>query len=145
MACKTESRFDQLSKIVASGLPRREVFKYVGAATIGAMLASMGVRKAEAANVCKGCPGCPNGVSCKTAPNGTLCYCFQKAKNPAKCKCLGDFFCPGVACTSNKDCKTQLGQGAKCIATSCCGVQSCAPACGNGILAAQSGAKASGT
>jgi len=146
MACKTESLFDRLTRVAASGVSRREVFKYVGATVLASALTTVGARKAHADKFCAdGCPGCPNGVSCRQANNGTLCYCFQLAKNPAHCKCLGDFGCPGSTCSTNRDCKAILGKGAKCIATSCCGVKSCAPKCGNGLAVTSSGAKASGT
>jgi hypothetical protein len=147
MACKTESLFDRLTKIAASGVSRREVFKYAGAAVFGAALSTVGVRKAHADRFCPdGCPGCPAGVSCRQHANGTLCYCFQKARNPVECKCLGDFACAGaLPCNTNAECKAALGRGAKCIATSCCGVKSCAPKCGQGVAATSSGAKASGT
>jgi hypothetical protein len=135
MACKTESKLDRLSMLLASGVSRREVFKYIGVTALGGVLTTVGVRKAEAAACATNCPGCPAGVSCRENPPGHFCYCFQLAKNPAKCKCLGDFSCEGViACNTNADCKASLGKGSKCIAASCCGTfKHCAPKCGNGL------------
>jgi len=150
MACKTESQFDRLTKVMASGVSRRQVFKYVGATVVGAALVTLGVPKAYADRFCGDtqCPSCPSGVTCRTHPNGTFCYCFRLAKNPLKCKCLGNFFCAGATpCTNNADCKAVLGKGSKCTAATCCGgTLVCAPKCGTGIAAsAQSGATAAGS
>jgi hypothetical protein len=149
MACRSESTFDRLARAVASEVSRRQVFRYMGATALGATLTTLGMRKAEAADrfCADGCPGCPQGVSCRQHRNGTFCYCFQLAKNPFICKCKGDFFCSqALPCNRNADCVAALGRGAKCLTASCCGTfRHCAPKCGNGIAAgAQGGATGAG-
>ena len=139
MACKTESRFDSLARVVASGVSRRQVFQYMGVTALGAALTTVGIRRAEAHDrFCSdGCPACPGGVTCRQASNGTSCYCFQLAKNASVCKCKGNFFCGDTpTCNTNDDCVAVLGKGSKCLSASCCGTfRHCAPKCGKGIAA----------
>ena len=128
-----DTRFDQISKVLSSDVSRRTAFKFVGASVLGAMLSTIGVKQAEAANLCKlaGDPACTEN-GCHAGRTG--CGCVPKVKNGVETGigfCHQSQSCAGLlACTSSGQCKAALGRGWKC-ANSCCPNGSfCLPKCG---------------
>ena len=105
--------FDELTRVMASGLPRREALRRLGGGLAGALLASLGLGKAWGQNpnaapnafcvsYCRECDISPadravfgNCVSsCETClnTNGTLCICPPLATGEVLC-CTSDEFC----------------------------------------------------
>jgi hypothetical protein len=125
MACTPVTKFDGFTQMLASGVTRRDAMKWVGASALGAMLATVGVKQAEAANKCAGTESCV-GSQCKDCPSGLGCYCFQKVNKP-KAKCLQNQYCAQIpTCSTNKDCPS----GQKCICSANgCSVSVCLPKC----------------
>jgi len=125
-------RFDKVAKALASGVSRRDAFKYVGAGVLGAMLANLGVRHAEAARVrCQTdtCGACPPIIGCQGHnSSGDQCLCLQKVKagqclGATRAKCVQNAFCnTAVPCDKTRTCRTQLGDNWKCTDGACCGV-----------------------
>lgn len=127
--------FDQLAKVLATGVSRRDAFKYVGAGVLGSMLVSVGVREAEAKGI-KCTPGgsCTGQVQCTPGPPEIYCGCTHKIKaNGQLAKkgfCWTNQFCANIiTCTTSADC-VSLGKNWKC-ADSCCGGGYCLPKCGS--------------
>ena len=130
----TGSRFDKVAKALATGVSRRDAFKFVGAGVLGAMLASVGVRNAEAARVrCQTgtCGQCPPITGCQGHDtSGDQCICLQKYNvNKGGClgadraKCVQNAFCNTlVLCDKTRTCRTQLGDNWKCTDGACCNV-----------------------
>jgi len=141
MACKATMGdiFDKMTKSLATGVTRRDAFKYVGAGVLGTMLANLGVSKAEAAR-CSGalaCGSCPP-TDCTPPDNGGQCLCLRKFKDGVcaselKAKCVQNALCSTlISCTrTGRDCKKVLGQNWKCTDGACCGVVGvCTALCG---------------
>jgi len=131
MACTgQENRFDELAKMMASGIPRRDALKWVGATTLGAMLAFAGIKQAEAlAGGCQGKAECGTYVPCDGAPDIGTCACGTRAKG-TKGWCFQNQGCSGlVPCTKNADCRPG-GKAIKCVVNTCCGSGGvCLPKC----------------
>jgi len=126
MACTPETKFDSFTKMLASGVSRRDAMKWVGAATLGAMLTTAGVKQAEAGpnKVCKGQTNCI-GTPCNNCSSGLGCFCFVLNTKP-KSKCLQNAYCASISsCSKNKDCN-----GGKCICpANGCGQSVCLNKC----------------
>jgi hypothetical protein len=124
MACTPETKFDGFTQMLASGLSRRDAMKWVGASALGAMLTTVGLKQAEAANPCTGTQSCI-GAPCHNCSSGLGCFCFQKSNKP-KAKCYQNAYCSSLqTCTKNSDCTS-----GKCIcAANGCGVSVCVQKC----------------
>jgi hypothetical protein len=132
--------FDQLTKSLASGVSRRDALKLVAGGLTGALLTTLGVRKAHAKTKCNPKGTCGTYQNC--GGSGT-CFCGDTGKS--KGFCFEDALCSGlIGCGSNKDCKNQLGKGWKCLVGSCCGSNVCISKCGSGVTASGPGLRASG-
>jgi hypothetical protein len=127
---------DDISRITASPISRREAFKLVGGAVGGALLAYLGVGRAsrglgapaggaQAPQIIPRCPRgefrcgatcCRNGLACC---NGKCCTSGQT--------CCNDTCCPRGQCCNGRTC---CPSGQRCINGRCCpSAQSC-----NGFL-----------
>ena len=144
----TGSRFDKVAKALATGVSRRDAFKYVGAGVLGAMLANLGVRGAEAARIrCQTdtCGACPPIVGCNGHnSSGDQCICLQKVKagvclGANRAKCVQNALCGGapplppplVGCDKTRVCRNALGDNWKCTDGACCGrIGVCTALCG---------------
>lgn len=130
-----ETRLDELSKVLGSGVSRRAALKFVGASALGAMLSTLGVKQAEAVGnrACRdaGDPPCTE-IGCHgAAPPDLNCGCIPKTGR-GKGMCHECVLCSGlIACTKSSQCRERLGRAWKC-ATSCCGTF-CHPVCGKGF------------
>jgi hypothetical protein len=136
--------FDQLTKNLASGVSRRDALKLVAAGMTGALLTTLGVRKAHAGAKCNNKGVCGTYSNCG---NSGSCFCGDTGKQ--KGFCFEDAFCSDlVACSSNGQCKSQFGKGWKCVQSTCCDSVGkpnvCLSKCGSGVAATGSGARASG-
>jgi hypothetical protein len=137
----SEKKIDQLSKMIASGVSRRDALKWAGASMIGAMLVSVGVKQAEAGARCSTPGVCGSYVNCG---NSSTCFCGTTTK-PGRGFCFEDAFCSQLqGCTTNGQCKAALGRGHKCLVNSCCGNNVCIAKCGSGASSSGSGKRASG-
>ena len=128
--------FDKMARALATGISRRDAFKYVGAGVLGTMLVSLGARQAEASrctpNVCP-------GNSCKTD-----CFCQPTVKGRAFCN-TSQFCSTVTSCTTNGQCKDLHGKGWKCVENCCANSPGCLPRCGlPGVTAAVGGATSGG-
>src|SRR5688500_17413165 len=102
-------QFDELSKALASGVPRREVLKRFGGGLVGAVLASLGVGQASAApNQC--------AVTCSVifAPGPARAACKQACE---QCARRGQVFCFGFSFPPRFTC---CPQGTSCCDSQCC-------------------------
>lgn len=127
--------FDNVTKALASDLSRRDTLKVIGLTMTGAVLSTLGVRKAEAVDPCRevSCTACHAEDQCLAGKAG--CSCIPKTRGI--CFCHDIVFCTDtVACTNNRDCREKKGRGWKC-SNSCCGTNLCHPKCGRGPAAAQ--------
>jgi len=105
----SQERFDDLAKALASGVSRREALRKIGVGLAGAVLAGVGLRRAEAAQphlcctyFCKGEPTlvhkCIRRGTCESvAPVGCFTQCQQVV---TKCSACGSLDC---------DFKTEVG------------------------------------
>jgi len=132
-------RFDKVAKVLATGVSRRDAFKYVGAGVLAAMLANVGVRQAEAARCQSGtCGACPPIIGCQGHNSETdQCLCLTKVKagvclNPLRAKCIQNAVCADLTtCTKSRACRTQFGDNFRCTDGACCGVIGvCTALCG---------------
>src|SRR2546426_587797 len=98
--------FDDISRIIAKPMPRRQAFKLVGGAVGGAALAALGLeRVSRAFGEPGGRPGspfdnCPSGQTvCGTTSSGKLrcCQTGQTCCNNANC-CASNEHCCGTKC-----------------------------------------------
>jgi hypothetical protein len=135
--------FDDLSKALASSVSRRDMFRWVGAGGLAAVLASLGLKNASAQPEEK-CPlksseftdPCFDQTTCSQDP---FCTCLPRVRAQAAL-CHEPVFCAGlVPCDSDADC-TGAGlpgpEGQWRCAFSCCGgfAQAfCHPRCGSGL------------
>jgi hypothetical protein len=122
MACTEErNKFDELTKMMASGVTRRDTLKWVGATALGAMLSVVGIRQAEAlAGGCQNKGVCGTYTPCDGAPDISTCACGTRAKG-VKGWCFQNTSCSGlIPCTKNSDCRPG-GKAVKCVVNSCCG------------------------
>lgn len=145
-------RFDKVAKALATGVSRRDAFKYVGAGVLAAMLANVGVREAEAARCQAGsCGACPPIIGCQGHNSSDdQCVCLTKVKagaclNALRAKCIQNASCAGlIACSKGSVCKG-IGLNWKCIDGACCGILGlCGALCGTvpPCCSAQGGPKA---
>ena len=164
------SQFDALSKALASGVSRREVLRGVGAGLTGALLASVGVKKASAApsncsvlcgktaftsgpahasclQACRQCGGNTSRI-CQT-PTGFVCCPSGQVCSPATNQCVAECTCESFTpCgTGGSDClcvQTTEGTSA-CIVPFCSGQQcTTSSECGAGSICFVSGAPCCG-
>jgi hypothetical protein len=115
-----ERRFDRVAKILAGSVSRRTTIGWIGATTLGALLAPPFARRAAAA--------CSPGTCPQPSCSGGDCTCVTTVKN--KGFCHQPQFCSGLmSCTKNRQCREAFGRGWKCC-TSCCAGTKCLPKCG---------------
>jgi hypothetical protein len=121
--------FDALTKVLASGLPRREALRRLGGGLAGALLASLGLgRKAwsdpdlnsACASFCGDHCGFAKGggntysqcvSSCKKCVRATgalPCGCLSRDSTGVAC-CTGDQFCCGgvLCCNAGQQCDSE--------------------------------------
>lgn len=125
-----EAMFDRLTKIVASDMSRRDAVKAIGGLTFGAVLMGLGVRTAMAGAKCDFPGVCGTYQNCN---GSSTCFCGTTPKTAINGKgfCFEDALCSGlIGCTTNKECKTALGRGHKCLLSSCCQTNVCIAKCG---------------
>jgi hypothetical protein len=162
------SQFDALSKALAGGVSRREVLRGVGAGLTGALLASMGVRKASAApsdcavlcgktaftsgpahaSCIQACHQCGGDISriCQT-PTGSICCPSGQVCSPATNQCVAPCTCESLtACGSGGCLCVQTTEGASACITPICTGQPCTTSaeCGPGSVCFVSGATCCG-
>jgi hypothetical protein len=134
---------DDISRVIASPVSRRQAFKMVGGAVGGALLASLGLGRATWALGAdgEGDPKCPRfWVKCRGK-------CFPPGYN-----CCGTSVCNGdQICCSNSHCcddaKTCCGSGCCDRHSTCCGNHTCCArnmACCNGRCCSSPSAKCCG-
>jgi hypothetical protein len=103
--------FDNVSRILATPMPRRKAMKLFGGALAAAVVAVAGVQPIEAAGCTKNDPKtsttCGTGGGAKCCAQGTCC-----AKNGTVTNCCakGQYVCPDGTCSAsnggaNKTCK----------------------------------------
>ncbi len=117
-------QLDELSKALASGVSRRDVLKRIGAGLTGAVLASVGTRRATAApSTC--------AVFCaevtQSGPANAQCRqaCRQCGNDPSLL--CGGFGRPFICCAPNSSCCfSQTGEFCCPSGTECCGEGCCA-------------------
>ena len=121
-----DSFFDQVSKVLASDIPRRDALKWIGSASLGIILSTLGVREAEAA--------CSPAGACAPVSCGGTCYCSSTIRSggpTGRGFCWENQFCSSlIACTSSLECVKTLGIKYRCNET-CCGPGHCLPKCGS--------------
>jgi hypothetical protein len=159
--------FDDLARIMASPLPRRQAFKLLGGALATAFLGSLGMRPAAGAAVT--CPKgeskcgtgglcCPTGLCCDSPGEGCKPFCLTKGEtccgmkactsSQTCCKTGRQPFCAtkGYTCCGNTSCSPGQPCCPGCSSPfcadrgrTCCGMKSCAPGevCCNGVCCAQ--------
>ncbi len=141
------TRFDDLSKVLGSAVSRRQALKFVGATALGAMLTTVGVRKAEANEQQRACrdagdPACTELGCHGTDPTGT-CGCVPKVKNGVETgrgMCHQSQSCSGLrSCQTSGECRAALGRNWKCANSCCPGGSFCLPKCGS-VAGAPAGA-----
>ena len=133
-----QSVFDDVARILASPLPRRQALKLVGGALAGGVLGALGVNPAAAqsnATKCKigtfacgtGCCSSNTQTCCTT---GTSPFCVSKGK----------ICCGSTSCSNNQTCCT-TGSKPFCATKgkTCCGSTSCSSdqTCCNGTCCAK--------
>src|SRR4051794_18238171 len=90
-----ESRFDEVARVLAGGLSRREVFRRVLGIAAGAALASVGpAGTALAAAVAPGSGCCKPNQICPAGPNGAKVCC------PDNSVCGRDVMSNALVCCS---------------------------------------------
>jgi hypothetical protein len=128
---------DDISRIIASPISRREAFKLVGGAVGGALLASLGIGRASLGQQVEPEPFCPpgttrcrrrccvSGQTCCTKGTGGVCCgtgraCCGSGNSPTCCAA-------GQICSNNHCCAS----GALWCGTACCpkGSYCCANTC----------------
>jgi hypothetical protein len=115
-----ESQFDQITKVLAQATSRRQALRGIGSGLIGGVLATLGARKAWAANdqvtICHVPPGNPNNVHTITVSTNAV---------PAHLR-HGDAVCaPGNEdCCFNSGTSTAVCTNLETDATNCggCGI-----------------------
>lgn len=135
------STFDRLTKSLASGVSRRDTLKLVAGGLVGTLLTTFGARKAQAGAKCNNPGVCGTYQNCK---GSSTCFCGGTSK-PGKGFCFEDASCASlIGCSTNGDCKSQLGKGWKCLIGSCCGSNVCISKCGSGVTVSGPGLTAAG-
>ncbi len=127
---------DDIARITASSISRREAFRLVGGAVGGALLASLGLGRAS-----RGW-GAPAGG----AQGNPEVACPQKTCNDHGTYCCASYqtCCHGHCCTTEQTCTNnvccpsgQTGCGGRCCASSrCCNGTTCCPSnqrCSNNV------------
>src|SRR6266508_211383 len=108
--------FDEISRIVASPIPRRRVMRLVFGGVASALVIAFGTGRVEADN-CN--PACPTGQTCC---NGVCCQAGQVCCNKVCCTagqtCCGNQVCCGTVCCNGQKC---------CAAGDVCCDQKCRP------------------
>jgi hypothetical protein len=137
--------FDDFSKALASSVSRRDMFRWVGAGGLAAVLTSLGLKNASAQPEEK-CPlksgeftdPCFDQTTCSQDP---FCTCLPRVQAQAAL-CHQPVFCAGlVPCDSDADCTAAGLSGQWRCAFSCCAgfAQAfCTPRCGTDVSAAAS-------
>jgi len=130
---RMSSVIDDLSRILASPLPRRQAFKLMSGAIAGALLGALGHRTASAQP-----PACPSGTThCGT---GSLCcpstkICCTTGTKPF-CITRGKTCCGNTACPQGKFCCVHSGRPfCATMGKTCCGETTCpkGQVCCNGV------------
>ena len=119
---------DDLARILARPMPRRQAFRLAGSVLAGAFLASFGVKRAKADPVCN--PACGKLEQCCPGGNGVQPFCTLKTRTccvGSSCGIL-ETCCStpqdsnGNYCVRNTGCQT-LCYGGACVSPSvCCSV-----------------------
>src|SRR5208337_2674295 len=108
---------DDISRITASPISRREAFKLVGGAVGGALIASLGLGRASRGLAAQKRVTCPTGqIVCGTK----CCTSTQTCSNGACCATAKA--CNGKCCTSTQTCIS----GACCASAQVCSGKCCA-------------------
>src|SRR5438067_127086 len=98
--------FDDLTRTLASPMPRRRMLKSIGGILSGAFLTSVAVIPARAQTTCQNCDKngkCPGNQTCTSIGN--------------KCCPKGNFACGNQCCSSASCCNTGAG---KCFTSNKC-------------------------
>src|SRR5208337_1821145 len=116
---------DDISRITASPISRREAFKLVGGAVGGALIASLGLGRASRGLAAQKRVTCPTGqivcgtkccTSTQTCCNGSCCTRSTQTCISGAC-CASAQVCSGKFCASGQTCCNR----ACCPAGQCCG------------------------
>jgi hypothetical protein len=110
------SKFDELTKALATPTSRRQAFKTIAATMLGSMLGLAGIGTALAAPKCH-----RNGLGCDTNSNCCSNYCANgKCTCPPTPACNDTCSCPtGQSCQNGTCCQSS---GSHCSQNSdCCG------------------------
>jgi hypothetical protein len=135
------SSFDLLTKSLANGVSRRDALRLVAGGLTGALLTTLGVRKAHAGAKCNDPGVCGSYTNC-----GSDCSCVTTSK-PGKGFCAQHDLCDNLpACSVNRDCRQLLGRGWKCAQATCCDDKPnvCVAKCGSITSGTGSGRRWSG-
>jgi hypothetical protein len=135
--------FDDLSRILASPMPRRQTFKLIGAALGGAVITSLGFGQADSTTSCRNgetqCGSGRNAICCSSGQmccgNSTIGYiccpssggCCTDARQPY-CSSATETCCRGICCNhgSKQTCCTNGTSGICCRADEvCCNGRCC--------------------
>jgi hypothetical protein len=135
--------FDDLSRIIASPMPRRQAFKLIGGALGGAVISSLGFGQADSTTSCpKGetqCGSGRNAICCRSGQtccgNSTIGYiccpssggCCTDARQPY-CSNANETCCRGICCNhgSKQTCCSNGTSGICCRADEvCCNGRCC--------------------
>ena len=88
--------FDEMARILARQMPRRQAFRLLGGALAAGIVGAFGTRSASA-QTCS--PACPGGQKC--CPGGPRTFCAPTANT-----CCGNKSCAaGLACCEGSCCK----------------------------------------
>lgn len=132
----SDSRFDEVTKALATPTSRRVAFKSFAATAMGGLLALSGFGNASAHsqrvhasthNWSVDAPAsekCPKATGCFVAcENNFLCSCVSTTEGRNACV---QEICTSVPCTKSNDCP----HGSICFTQGCCGTGSfCVPLC----------------
>src|SRR5689334_13264881 len=132
------SRFDELTKALATSTSRREALKTIAATTLGGLLGLGGIGTAFGASTCH-----RNGLGCDTnsqccsgyCANGEKCTCPPAPACNSICPCPSGQSCVnGTCCPTSQVCNgVCCATGQTCVNGTCCAT---ANVCGSTCLAA---------
>lgn len=84
--------FDEIARILASPMPRRQALRLLGGALVGGIVGALGIKQAAAQVPCSPSAPCPTGQKCCPGRAGTcLPYCAGVKDN-----CCGCVNCPAT-------------------------------------------------